>query len=51
MKFYWSTLIVKDMDESIKFYEEIVDFRWTEDFQQVQRQKFPFKEMKKQRLN
>ena len=32
MKFCWCTIMVKDMEESLKFYKEIVGLDVTEDF-------------------
>jgi lactoylglutathione lyase len=33
MKFLWTTILVNNMDESLKFYEEIVGLKLTERFQ------------------
>ncbi|HHZ01685.1 MAG TPA: VOC family protein, partial [Tissierellia bacterium] len=33
MKFLWTTLLVNNMEESIKFYEEIVGLKLVERFQ------------------
>jgi lactoylglutathione lyase len=33
MKFLWTTILVNNMDESLKFYEEIVGLKMTERFQ------------------
>jgi lactoylglutathione lyase len=33
MKFLWATILVNDMDESLKFYEEIVGLKLTKRFQ------------------
>ncbi len=30
MKFLWTTILVNNMDESLKFYEEIVGLKMTE---------------------
>ncbi|HAS90712.1 MAG TPA: glyoxalase [Clostridiales bacterium] len=33
MKFLWTTILVNNMDDSLKFYEEIVGLKMTERFQ------------------
>jgi lactoylglutathione lyase len=33
MKFLWTTILVDNMDESVKFYEEVVGLKLTKRFQ------------------